>query len=380
MVVGSNVDCVEQMLDHLQGELPTMCSVTFERAYNLQCLHCIYPPEGSSAAASREAGTYELVLNIVSQLPSETPKLLHEGRILSPWHLDVMRAAQVMRPELHLGLIDNGNFVRHLHRFGDLRLNWIDISLDGMREAHNRQRDNDQAWSMAISGLERAREVANEVNVPYTLTNLNFGDVFETADFVLGQGLADGIDFTTMSPARLELLPYEISLEQMVAAWSGARDATSRYPGHVFFRLYRHADLEKLMLVVGQSRFWSIFLGETENTDNYLVGVEVGKISLVLDGVLVTYAPLSTWPPETFLIDADGRYGMAYSIGYTLEELHAGVSRSGEDLRPFTVAQLAPQSNFQELYRKCVDQWWGFLGQKYFQEEMETFRRIRESA
>jgi hypothetical protein len=108
--------------------------------------------------------------------------------------------------------------------------------------------------------------------------------------------------------------------------------------------------------------------------------VEVGKISFVIDGVLVTYAPLSTWPPETFLVDADGRYGTAYSIGYTIEELRAGQSLVGEDLLGFTVAQLTPQSDFSQLYKKCVDQWWEFKGKQYFQEEVGVFKRIREVA
>lgn len=371
---------VEEMLGYLQHELPDMCSVTFERVCNLQCLHCIYKPERSSAATSREVGLSDLVLNIVSQLPGEVPKLLHEGRILSPWHLNIMRAAKEQRPELRLGLIDNGNFVRHMGRFDNLRLNWIDISLDGMREVHNRQRDSKKAWRMAIDGLERAREIASEVNVSYTLTNLNFGDVYKTADFVLGQGLADGIDFATMSPARAELQPYEITAEQMAVAWVGARKATETYPSRVFFRLYRHADLEKLAHVVGLKKLWSVFIGEIENANNYLVGVEVGKISFVIDGVLVTYAPLSTWPPETFLVDADGRYGTAYSIGYTIEELRAGQSLVGEDLLGFTVAQLTPQSDFSQLYKKCVDQWWEFKGKQYFQEEVGVFKRIREVA
>lgn len=380
MVAGGQADCVEHMLHHLRSELPTMCSVTFERACNLRCLHCIYKSEPSSAATSREAGLSNLVLNITSQLPGGAPKLLHEGRILSPWHLEVMRAAKEQRPELRLGLIDNGNFVRHIGRFGNLRLNWIDISLDGMRKVHNRQRDSSQAWGMALVGLERAPEIASGVNVSYTLTNINFGDVYETADFVLGQGLADGIDFATMSPARTELQPYEITAEQMAAAWVATRNATEKYPGRVFFRLYRHADLEKLAHVVGLKKLWSVFIGEIENANNYLVGVEVGKISFVIDGVLVTYAPLSTWPPETFLVDADGRYGTAYSIGYTIEELRAGQSLVGEDLLGFTVAQLTPQSDFSQLYKKCVDQWWEFKGKQYFQEEVGVFKRIREVA
>src|SRR3989344_6481406 len=105
------------MLAALKKEVPHMCSVTMERACNLQCGHCIYPPETSSEALSQAAKLPELILRAVEQLPSNAPRLLHEGRIIRPWHVDALSAARQRRQDLGIGLIDNGTYVRVMDRF-----------------------------------------------------------------------------------------------------------------------------------------------------------------------------------------------------------------------------------------------------------------------
>lgn len=375
------LDLERDMHVALKKEIPSMCSVTFERACNLQCRHCIYPYERSSEQASRQANLPELVHRAVEQLPGDEPRLLHEGRILRPWHVDVLAEAARRRPSLRIGLLDNGTYLRSIERFvrHGLKLDWVDISIDGPESVHNLQRGNAHAFRDALQGLRQAREIVasnGRVTSLFTLTELNYGSLLETADFLFGHGLIDQLHVTTLSPARAELIDLErFDLREF---WSQARHAFRKYEHNargdqrMFFRLYRHQELLKLAHVIGHR----------EVARAFEQGVEFapGEVYLTLQDVPIVFAPLSLWPGETFLIDADGTYRTAYSISRTLAELRLGRTKDGEDTRGFSVETLSGDFDLPSLYRRCVDQWWKFRGRRYLKEEAEVLRRLRTQA
>lgn len=368
----------ERMLDALKREVPSMCSVTFERACNLQCLHCIYPAERSSEHLSHEAGLSGLVSRAVEQLPGDEPRLLHEGRIIRPWHVEAMAEAARRRPDLRLGLLDNGTYLRSLKAFDEqrLRLDWLDISLDGPEEVHNRQRASLTAFRDALVGLERAREIlkpSGRLTSLYTVTEFNHASIEATADILFGRSLVDQWHVTTLSPARREIA----SLERMDLRefWVQAQRAFHTY-GHnangeqrVFFRFYRHQELLKLAEAVGY--------GEVAEAFEHGVRFAPGEIHLTLQDVPIVFSPLSLWPGETFLIDADGTFRTAYSISKRLTDLRRGHTRDGEDVRGFSVERLRSDFDLVELHHKCVEQWWKFRGHSYLEEEADIFRRLR---
>lgn len=369
------------MLCALKREVPEMCSVTMERACNLQCGHCLYRPEKSSESLSQVAHLPELILRAVDQLPGEAPRLLHEGRIIRPWHVEVLAEARKQRSELRIGLIDNGTYVRVMDEFRrqDFVLDWLDLSLDGPEAVHNAQRGSATAYRDAMVGFERAREATKprseggRVTALFTLTALNHLS-FEAAAEILfpmdAKPLIDQLHLTTMSPTRAELAPLE--LQDFHAFWVQAKRVFARF-GHdadgrqcVFFRFYRHQELQKLAEVVGKAKMRRAFTEE--------ILFAPGEIYFTVDSVPCVFAPLSLWPGEEFLIDADGRYGTAYSISHTLANLRRGKSDEGEDLRGFTVEQLTPDFDLKSLYRRCVDQWWRFRGRRYLKEECDILR------
>lgn len=367
----------------LKEEMPEMCSVTFERTCVLQCKHCIYQAENTSRDLSKECDLTGIVTNIVRQLPGENPKLLHEGRIITPAHVEAMSQAITQRPDLELGLIDNGSYIRHIKFIQALgvKLQWIDLSLDGTELVHNQQRGSVNAFRMTMQGMERAHEVLKEggtVNSLMTLTNLNFCDVGNTANFLFENGLVDGMDITTMSPARPELAKFEISGPEMATAWKQIKQVSNKFNADdqkVYFRIYRHQDFEKLAHVVGVRKFRKALLNLTTVGDR-VVNIDVGRITISIDDVYITYAPLSIWPSETFLIDADGANRVAYSLGYTLSELRSGKNNKGENIQQFTVEQLNENSSLKETYHKCVDLWSSTLGKRFLKEELAMMKRI----
>lgn len=371
----------QEMLSTLKKEIPEMCSVTMERTCNLQCRHCLYRPEKSSEAISRRARLPEIILRAVKQLPGKSPRLLHEGRIIRPWHIEILSEAKRRRPELRIGLIDNGTFTRNLNEFKkhNLVLDWLDLSLDGPEPIHNAQRASATAYRDVINGLSHARAVTREqtdggrVTALFTLTKLNHMSLKKTASVLFPSAkkpLVDQLHITTMAPTRAELVPLE--LQDFQEFWTQAREVYTRHGysvqgnQRIFFRFYHHHELLKLAKVVGGN---TIRRALTQN-----VRFAPGEIYFTLDNVPCIFFPLSLWPGEEFLIDADGSYRTAYSISHTLADLRRGKSSSNEDLRGFTVEQLTPDFDLRTLYRRCVEQWWQFRGRRYLSEEASVLQ------
>lgn len=376
-----NGELPNQMLAALKTEVPEMVSVTMERACNLQCAHCIYPASPSSEKASREAHLPELVLRAVAQLRGATSRLLHEGRILRPWHVEILAAARRVRTNLKIGLIDNGTYLKSEAEFQQhkFRLDWLDISIDGPEHIHNTQRRNDSAFRVAIQGLEEARSFVKPmtkggmVNSLFTTSSLNHAHLTKTADLLFENGLVDQFHIATVSPARPELASMEqLDFRQW---WKQCEEVFTRYGRdsqgnqRIFIRLYRHPELVKIGCAVGAKKLF----GAIKETAQ----VAPGEVHFQLSGVPIIYSPLSLWPQETFLIDADGTYRTAYSIGQTLIDLRRGRNDQGEDLGGYSVARLTPDSDLEPLYRRCVDQWWNFKGRKFFEEELAVFDQLR---
>lgn len=377
----SRSELEREMLRTLKAETPQMVSVTMERMCNLQCAHCIYPCDVSSESASREAKLSELVKSAVEQLPSNSPRLLHEGRILRPWHIDVLRTARVVRSDLKIGLIDNGSFTKHIDRFDGLRLDWLDVSVDGDEQAHNAQRRSTKAYRDAIRGLELGREVTKSleeggrVTALFTTTSINHASLASAAKALFEpagkDALVDELHVTTVTPSKVDLL----SLEQndLTEFWKQTQEIYRRYgqangKQRVFFRLFRHHELAKLARVTSADEVRAAF---SEG-----IRLAPGEVHFNLHGVPFIYAPLSIWPGETFLIDADGAYRTAYSIGYTLADLQKGHNIQGEDLTGYTIAKLKLGFNLARLYRRCVDVWWNFKGRQFLREEADIFKQL----
>ena len=133
------------MFSALRNDLPSVMEVTFERSCIWDCDHCLFQPETSSRSLSAEHHLEAVVTNIIRQLPQESfrstnPALIHGGRILRSWHLAILDRLRQVRPDLEIGLIDNGSYTRLLPelRQRDLSFDWLDISLDGLETNHNR--------------------------------------------------------------------------------------------------------------------------------------------------------------------------------------------------------------------------------------------------
>jgi hypothetical protein len=377
-------------------ELPFLVSAVMERTCNLNCAHCLYQNEKSSAELSQQMQLDKVIANIVSQMPASSaenlPSFMSAGRILQVKHLELFEKLRSIRPDVRLGLIDNGTYTRLLRRWPEgFKFDWVDISIDGPEAIHNRQRESEGAFQQALNGLKQARHIVRakedggRVTSLFTLTKINSASIAETADLVLGGDenslqLADWFGITTMSPTNVLNKNIEVDSADFEIAWEEIKNVAKKYNAvqkqNFGFHIYNTEHIEKLAAVIGEKKFMEAF-GAQEGSP---LTVKRNFLATVIDGVPVSYQPLSIWTPEEFLIEADGAQRTAFEGSFTLEELRSGRAKDGRETTKYTVSQLTPASNFKKEYENGVDHFWRQIGKKEIEKEIAAWGRIREKA
>lgn len=397
-----STEFLAEMLLNVKHELPELVSAVMERTCNLQCSHCLYQKEDSSAHLSKSSHLMEKITHIVSQMPERSkekgkeynPQFMSAGRILRPEHLELFATLRQLRPDVKLGVIDNGTFVARLPKWpADFQFDWMDISIDGLEESHNVQRQSPKAFAQAIEGLKHARavtkspEAGGRISSLLTLTNINAHEISATANVLLtpdadGVSLVDEFRLTTVSPVNDIVGALEANADDFRVAWEQIKEVSHQYNTddvqRVLLSIYRIEDMEKLAAAVGEKKFLEAFhLVEDQLS---LLGVARNFVHLKFDGVEVRFLPLSIWTPEEFLIEADGVVRTAYEGQFTLEELRAGVAKDGRDTTPYTLEALTTETNFREAFERSVDKYWLNFGKQRLKQEMEVFARIQAKA
>lgn len=373
------------MIKALKLEKPNRISALMERKCNLQCLHCLCPIEKSSKEYSKYLE--KSILNTMKQLP-ENPMFIHEGRTLSPWHLDIFEKIQEERKDAEIGMIDNGSYTNLLNDFlkRNIKLDHLDISIDGIEESHNNQRDpyRRKSYETAIRGIENAHLVLKEggrLSSLMTLTDLNFQDIGETADFLLtkdekGHSKVDEFYVSIMNPIKDENSKIEMNLDQFKQAWEQIKKVNEKWnkdrditEHRLFFPLYRIEDLKNLSEVVGKEKMKKAF-----NTLEGNGEIKTGKgyVHFEIDGVGITYYPSSIWPSESIFLDADGAQRLPYAQTNTLDQLH-----KNPELDKYTVNKLKGDEKFDDMYENQVNKYWENFGKNCLKKEIEFFESLK---
>jgi sulfatase maturation enzyme AslB (radical SAM superfamily) len=358
---------IQEMYNALAVETPPILSVVGERVCNLSCSHCIFQDERASSAMSRASGLGNAVATIVRQMGPD-PIIVHEGRIFRPWHLEWLKAIRDIRKDALVGMIDNGTYLKSRGEIlaSDFRFNWLDISIDGPADVHNRQRRSRDAFDVAIRGIKAAPEFLGRdgrVTSLFTLTSLNCDSILATSRILPAEIIEWHI--TTLSPARPEIAALAVSEEEFAHAWREVVSVAKERK--LFFRIYTNTDLMKLAHAVGMSAFAEAF----SNAD-------ISDVAAIftLEGVTVVYYPTSVVSGEEVILDADAHHRLPYSIAYTLDELRANRSRFGEDLSKYTVGPVRAGSDLRVMTRESAWQWEREFGRAALAKEIAMFHEI----
>ena len=144
---------------------------------NLECTHC-----GSSAGAPRveELTTEESIqlINDLAELGAKNICLMGgEPFLRKDWF---KLANEVNRLGIDVSFVSNGILVeRIIEKLASLNPLVVGISLDGMKEVHNRIRGND-SWKLAIGALDLLASREIETTIITTVSKINLAARFLT--------------------------------------------------------------------------------------------------------------------------------------------------------------------------------------------------------
>jgi heme d1 biosynthesis radical SAM protein NirJ len=159
------------------------------RRCNLTCKHCY-----SISADKNFPGelTTDQVFRVMDDLKTfQVPVLILSGGepLMRPDILDIGRRAKAMG--FYVGLSSNGTLVNedNIPAIAEVGFDYVGISLDGLRQTHDRFRRKDGAFEAALNGVRLCRDAGAKVGVRFTLTADNAHDFPALLELTEAEGI-----------------------------------------------------------------------------------------------------------------------------------------------------------------------------------------------
>ena len=159
------------------------------RRCNLTCKHCYatsadkdFPGELSTAQ----------VFGVMDDLKAYgVPVLILSGGepLMRPDIFEISQRAKAMG--FYVGLSSNGTLITrdNIEQIAAVGYDYVGVSLDGMREVHDRFRRREGAFDESLRGIRLCRDVGIKVGLRFTLTRDNARDLPELLHLLDGEGL-----------------------------------------------------------------------------------------------------------------------------------------------------------------------------------------------
>ena len=202
---------------------------------NLQCEHCFYTAD-SDKVTSLDLPQWQAILEQIYQHGVKTVTIAGKEPFISRQSVDVLRRLDALkqrdRHPFHYGVVTNGTL---LHRFVEelapLDMDYLDVSIDGLRETHDRFRGRG-TFNKSLRNLKLAveQQVARKIFVASVLHEQNGAELVDMIDFFSDQGISHfivGLFFPTpYTPPSLVLADETlIGFIESVNDWAAKRRA-----------------------------------------------------------------------------------------------------------------------------------------------------------
>ena len=152
------------------------------RRCNLDCLHCYIESEDKQYEGELTLDQIKQVIDSLSTM-SVPVLLLSGGEPLA--HKDIFTIIEYAKSKnLRIGLSTNGTLItkdmaQNLKKLG---VDYAGVSIDGLKDLHDKFRNLDGAFDMAMAGLRNAQEAGIKTGVRFTISGINYtqlGDVLD---------------------------------------------------------------------------------------------------------------------------------------------------------------------------------------------------------
>ena len=159
------------------------------RRCNLTCKHCY-----SISADTNFPGelTTEQVYGVMDDLKEfKVPVLILSGGepLLRPDIYDIAKRAKAKG--FYVGLSSNGTLINedNIDQIAECDFNYVGVSLDGIRETHDKFRRMDGAFEASLKGIRLCRDLGLKIGVRFTMTQDNAHDLAELLKLVEDEGI-----------------------------------------------------------------------------------------------------------------------------------------------------------------------------------------------
>jgi len=159
------------------------------RRCNLTCKHCY--SISADIDFKGELSTAE-VFTVMDDLKSfGVPVLILSGGepLLRPDIFDISRRAKAMG--FYVGLSSNGTLINehNIDAIADIGYDYVGISIDGVRETHDRFRRKDGAFDASMQGIRLCRERDIKVGLRFTMTEDNAAELPDMLQLMADEGV-----------------------------------------------------------------------------------------------------------------------------------------------------------------------------------------------
>ena len=159
------------------------------RRCNLTCKHCYSISADKDFPGELTTGEIYGVMDDLKAF--RVPVLILSGGepLLHPDIFDIARRAKAMG--FYVGLSSNGTLVddSNIDRIAECDFNYVGISLDGIRETHDKFRRMDGAFEASLAGIRRCRDLGLKIGVRFTMTQDNAHDLPGLLKLVEDEGI-----------------------------------------------------------------------------------------------------------------------------------------------------------------------------------------------
>jgi len=159
------------------------------RRCNLACLHCY--SISADVDFPGELSTEEIYRVMNNLRGFRVPVLILSGGepLLRRDLFEI--AARAKRMGFYTGLSTNGTLIdaQRAERIAAIGFDYVGVSLDGLRETHDRFRRKAGAFDASLAGLRHCRDRGCKVGVRFTLTQDNAGDLNDLIDLAGREGI-----------------------------------------------------------------------------------------------------------------------------------------------------------------------------------------------
>jgi heme d1 biosynthesis radical SAM protein NirJ len=159
------------------------------RRCNLTCKHCY------SISADKDFPgelTTEEIYGVMDDLKGfRVPVLILSGGepLLRPDIFDIAKRAKAMG--FYVGLSSNGTLIddSNIDQIAECDFNYVGVSLDGIKETHDKFRRMDGAFEASLAGIRRCRDLGLKIGVRFTMTQDNAHDLPGLLKLVEDEGI-----------------------------------------------------------------------------------------------------------------------------------------------------------------------------------------------